>query len=121
MSITDEINDYMNYLIVERQLSNNTIDGYRRDLLDFYKFTNKSNKNIEKNDIISYITYLNNKISAKSINRHIVSLKNYFNFLEKNGVVDSNPMQDITGLKKTKKMPRVLSEEDVDKLLDIEL
>lgn len=121
MSITDEINDYMNYLIVERQLSNNTIDGYRRDLLDFYKFTNKSNKNIEKNDIISYITYLNNKISAKSINRHIVSLKNYFNFLEKNGVVDSNPMQDITGLKTPKKMPRVLSEEDVDKLLDIEL
>ena len=121
MKLTDEINDYMNYLLVERQLSNNTIDGYKRDLLDFYKFTNKSIKNVSKNDITSYITYLNKKISAKSINRHIVSLKNYFNFLEKNNDINNNPMQDITGLKTPKKMPRVLSEEDVDKLLNIEL
>ena len=121
MKLTDEINDYMNYLLVERQLSNNTIDGYKRDLLDFYKFTNKSIKNVSKNDITSYITYLNKKISAKSINRRIVSLKNYFNFLEKNNDINNNPMQDITGLKTPKKMPRVLSEEDVDKLLNIEL
>ena len=121
MNITNEINDYMNYLLVERQLSNNTIDGYRRDLLDFYKFTNKTSINVTKNDITSYIAYLNKKISAKSINRHIVSLKNYFNFLEKNGHIYNNPMKDITGLKTPKKMPRVLSEEDVDKLLDIKL
>ena len=38
---SNEINDYINYLSLERQLSVNTVDGYRRDLVDFYKFTNK--------------------------------------------------------------------------------
>ena len=119
--INNEINDYINYLSLERQLSNNTVDGYKRDLLDFYKFTNKSYKKVTKNDIIDYITYLNKKIGAKSINRHIVSIKNYFKFLERNNMINTNPTNDITGLKTPKKMPRVLSEEDIDKLLDIKL
>ncbi|MBQ3475413.1 MAG: site-specific tyrosine recombinase XerD [Bacilli bacterium] len=121
MEKINEINDYINYLSLERQLSNNTVDGYKRDLLDFYKFTNKSYKKVTKNDVIDYITYLNKKIGAKSINRHIVSIKNYFKFLERNNMINTNPTNDITGLKTPKKMPRVLSEEDIDKLLDIEL
>ena len=48
--LTYELNDYMNYLSLERQLSNNTIDGYRRDLYDFYKFTNKNYHNINNFD-----------------------------------------------------------------------
>lgn len=121
MEIINEINDYINYLSLERQLSNNTVDGYKRDLIDFYKFTNKSYRKVTKNDVIDYITYLNKKIGAKSINRHIVSIKNYFKFLERNNMINTNPTNDITGLKTPKKMPRVLSEEDIDKLLDIEL
>ena len=121
MEIINEINDYINYLSLERQLSNNTVDGYKRDLIDCYKFTNKSYKKVTKNDVIDYITYLNKKIGAKSINRHIVSIKNYFKFLERNNLINTNPTNDITGLKTPKKMPRVLSEEDIDKLLNIEL
>ena len=121
MEIINEINDYINYLSLERQLSNNTVDGYKRDLIDFYKFTNKSYRKVTKNDVIDYITYLNKKIGAKSINRHIVSIKNYFKFLERNNLINTNPTNDITGLKTPKKMPRVLSEDDIDKLLDIKL
>jgi integrase/recombinase XerD len=117
----NEINDYINYLKIERQLSNNTIDSYKRDLEDFYKFTNKSYKFITKVDVISYLGYLNNKINPRSINRHIVSIKNYFKFLEKNNSIKSNPCDEITGLKTPKKLPKVLSEEDVNNLLDIEL
>ena len=117
----NEINDYINYLKIERQLSNNTIDSYKRDLEDFYKFTNKSYKFITKEDFINYIGYLNNKISPRSINRHIVSIKNYFKFLEKNNSIKSNPLEEITGLKTSKKLPKVLSEDDVNNLLDIEL
>ena len=121
IDISKEIEDYMNYLSLERQLSPNTIDGYKRDLEDFYKFTNKSYKHISKDDIINYITYLNKKVGPKTINRHIVSVKNYFRFLEKNNYIGNNPTTDITGLKTPKKMPRVLSIEEVDKLLDIEV
>ena len=79
----NELNDYINYLSLERQLSTNTIDGYKRDLEDFYKYTDKKYKNIDKNDIINYISYLNKKVGAKTINRHIVSIKNYFKYLER--------------------------------------
>ena len=119
--MNDEIKDYINYLKIERQLSNNTVDSYKRDLLDFYKFTSKSYKFITKEDIINYISYLNNKISPKSINRHIVTIKNYFKFLERTNLIKVNPSEEITGLKAPKKMPRILSEEDIDKLLDINL
>ena len=117
----NEINDYINYLKIERQLSPNTIDSYKRDLEDFYKFTNKSYKFITKNDAIKYLEYLNKKINARSINRHIVSIKNYFKFLEKNNYINYNPFEEITGLKTSKKLPRILSEEDVNNLLNIEL
>ena len=117
----NEINDYINYLKIERQLSNNTIDSYKRDLEDFYKFTNKSYKFITKDDVINYLGYLNKKINPRSINRHIVSIKNYFKFLEKNNNIKSNPCDEITGLKTPKKLPKVLSEDDVNNLLDIDL
>ena len=116
-----EIEDYINYLKIERQLSINTIDSYKRDLEDFYKYTSKSYKFITKDDVINYLGYLNNKINPRSINRHIVSIKNYFKFLEKNNSIKINPCDDITGLKTTKKLPKVLSEDDINKLLDIKL
>ena len=121
VDVEKELYDYINYLSLERQLSSNTIDGYKRDLYDFYKFVNKSYKNINKTDIVNYIAYLNKKVGAKTINRHIVSIKNYFKYLERNNYIKNNPCTDITGLKTPKKMPRVLSIEDIDKLLDIEL
>lgn len=119
--MNDEIKDYITYLKIERQLSPNTIDSYERDLEDFYKFTGKSYKFVTKDDFINYITYLNKKISPRSINRHIVSIKNYFKFLERNNLIKSNPSLDITGLKTPKKMPRILSEDDINNLLDIPL
>ncbi|MBR2603708.1 MAG: site-specific tyrosine recombinase XerD [Bacilli bacterium] len=118
MDIEKEIYDYMNYLIIERQLSSNTIDAYKRDLYSFFNYVNKGYKSVNKNDVINYITSLD--MNPKSINRHIVTLKNYFNFLEKNSMLSINPMEDIQGLKTKKSIPRVLSEEDIDKLLDIE-
>lgn len=119
--MNDEIKEYITYLKIERQLSPNTIDSYERDLEDFYKFTNKSYKFITKDDFINYIAYLNKKISPRSINRHIVSVKNYFKFLERNNLINNNPTTEITGLKTPKKMPRILSEDDINNLLDIPL
>ncbi len=119
MDIEKEIYDYMNYLIIERQLSSNTIDAYKRDLYSFFNYVKKKYNNITKEDIINYIKYLNSELNPKSVNRHIVTLKNYFNFLEKNSMININPCEDITGLKTKKSIPRVLSEEDIDKLLDI--
>ena len=55
MKIENQIEDYINYISLEKQLSNNTIDGYKRDLTSFFKFTEKEYKNIKQKDINNYI------------------------------------------------------------------
>ncbi|MBQ9024492.1 MAG: site-specific tyrosine recombinase XerD [Bacilli bacterium] len=121
MNIDKMIEDYMNYINLERQLSKNTADGYYRDLIDFFKYINKDYKSITRNDIIKYIEYLSKKNNPRTVNRHIVSIKNYYKFMEKKNKITINPTENIVGLKMSKTVPHVLSEEDINKLLDINL
>lgn len=121
MDINKEIDDYINYISLERQLSVNTIDGYKRDLIDFFTFIKKDYSSINTSDINKYIIHLNKNLDSKSINRHIVSIRNYFKFLLKSEKITNNPCDNISGLKMDKNLPKVLSEEDINKLLDIEL
>ena len=121
MNIEEELNDYINYISLERQLSKNTVDGYKRDLTAFFKYINKSYKNISSKDIDNYISYMNKTSSPKTINRHIVSIKNYFRFLERKEKIKINPCSNIVGVKFKKSIPHVLSEEEIDKLLDIKV
>ena len=119
--IEKTIDDYINYITLEKQLSNNTIDGYKRDLIDFFKYVKKDYRSITTNDINKYIMSLNNKIDSKSINRHIVSIRNYFKYLLKLELISNNPCDNITGQKTNKTLPKALTEEEIDKLLDIKL
>lgn len=121
MNIDNEIKDYISYITLERQLSTNTIDGYKKDLINFFEYTNKKYKEIKRTDITNYISNLSKTLNSKSVNRHIVSIRNYFKFLLKNGYIKENPCDDIVGLKMPKTIPHVLSEEDINKLLDIEV
>ena len=118
MDIESQIIDYMNYINIERQLSKNTADSYKRDLIDFFEYIKKDYKSINKDDIIDYIKHINDK-NPKTINRHIVTIRNYFKYLNKIGKISVSPCEDITGLKTAKTVPHVLSEDEIDKLLDI--
>lgn len=119
--IEKNICGYIDYISIERQLSKNTIDGYKRDLISFFSFIKKDYKNITSNDISKYLKYLNGKMDSKSINRHIVSIRNYYKFLLKTEKIIASPCDNIKGQKTAKSIPHVLSEEDINKLLDIEL
>lgn len=121
MNIDNEIEDYINYITLERQLSINTIDGYKKDLINFFEYTDKKYKYIKRSDITDYISNLSRTLDSRSVNRHIVSIRNYFKFLLRNGYIKDNPCDDIVGLKMPKTIPHVLSEEDINKLLDIEV
>ncbi len=121
MKIEEEIEPYINYITLERQLSKNSIEGYKEDLTDFFSFVNKKFKDIGRDDITKYIMNISKKLNAKSVNRHIVSIRNYFKYLSKNNYINENPCDDIVGLKMPKTVPHVLSEDDMEKLLDIEV
>lgn len=121
MNIDEQISDYINYIEIERQLSINTVENYEKDLERFFMYVKKSYKNITQKDINNYIMYLSKELSPKSVNRHIVSIKNYFKYMQKFNKIKNNPCANISGAKTPKTLPKVLNEEEIDKLLNIEV
>ena len=119
MDIDAQIIEYINYVEIERGLSKNTVDGYYRDLAAFFEYVKKPYKKIEKKDITNYIMYISKDKNSKTVNRHIVSIRNYFKYLSRNGLISKNPCDDIVGLKMPKTVPHVLNEDEINKLLDI--
>ena len=119
MDIDAQIIEYINYIEIERGLSKNTVDGYYRDLAAFFEYVKKPYKKIEKKDITNYIMDISKDKNSKTVNRHIVSIRNYFKYLSRNGLISVNLCDDIVGLKMPKTVPHVLNEDEINKLLDI--
>ena len=117
-----EIANYLEYLDKIRGLSKNTTLSYKRDLEKFGSFLLKEKISTYEeinSDICSRWIgdlYLN-EIDAKSIQRHISSLKGFFSFLIKNNIVINSPMSNIVSPKATKKLPNVLSPEGIEILV----
>lgn len=115
------IDEFSDYLLFEKKYSQNTIEAYKRDLKKANLFIKKNFINLTKNDIQNYIHALAKEESPSSISRNISTLKSFYKFLELNKYTSSNPLTTITNPKNSKKLPKVLSEEEVNKLLDIDL
>ena len=117
-----QIEMFINYLLFEKKYSENTVKSYNRDLIKFKEyFKNKNASNITKKDIQKYIDHLNKNLEPRSISRNISTLKSFYKYLKINKIVDQNPMDTINNPKTKKTLPKVLSEEEVNKLLDIDL
>jgi integrase/recombinase XerD len=123
INLNNYLKDFINYIYIEKKLSNNTKDAYERDLTKYIEYLNKkkiSNPNqITKNDIIKYIESLGNSITPRSISRKIVSIKAFHKFLVRENIVSENITSDIDSPKIGKHLPNVLNIEEIDKLLDI--
>ena len=114
------VNDFNNYLLIDKNYSSNTVESYMRDIRYFLEYTNKDIIDITKKDIDNYILHLLQNKNDSSINRSIASIKSFFKFLSLyKGFV--NVSEDVESLKRKKKLPNYLSIEEVDKLLDIEI
>ena len=93
------VNDFNNYLLIDKNYSSNTVESYMRDIRYFLEYTNKDIIDITKKDIDNYILHLLPNKNDSSI----------------------NVSEDVESLKRKKKLPNYLSIEEVDKLLDIEI
>ena len=117
-----EIENFIEYLIIEKKYSKNTVASYERDLKKINEFLKDKNiKKITRLDIQKYINELNKTQSPRSISRNISTLKSFYKYLKLNKIVNINPMDQINNPKMKKVLPKVLSEEEVNKLLDIKL
>jgi len=99
------IDRYLEYINIEKRYSPNTIISYRKDLEDFAKFLldTESIENLQKADkkiVRNFIIHLNNqKLSKRSINRKISTLKSFYNFLLRISEIKTSPLEGISMLK----------------------
>lgn len=114
------VEDYLLFLKTEKKLGDNTINSYILDLEDFFKTFNGSIESCTKKDILAYISSING-LEVSTVNRHISSLKSFFNYLVDESIIKVSPMEEVSSLKKTKKLPKYLSISEVNKLLNIPL
>lgn len=116
------VNDFLDYLLVERGLSKNTLNAYAADLKKFTEFLTLSNFNLNKisrSDIESFILQLKAKgLKPTSIYRIIAAIKSFYKYLVTHGHLDNNPVKIVKFPKLWEKIPEVLSISEVSSLLE---
>lgn len=122
--MNDHIQDFIHYLTVERGLANNTIVSYERDLKSYKQFLNeKLNiqevQNIQRYHILQYLHFLKDQgKSSKTIARHIASIRAFHQFLLREKAAGEDPSVHIETPQIERKLPKVLSLEEVERLLE---
>ena len=108
---------YTEYLIHIDNKSINTVTAYKKDIEQFIKFLD--NRHITTNLIRSFMADLDkNKRKKISISRKISSLRSFFNYLVKENILESSPFDSVSNIKKEKKLPNIVSEQEMDLLLN---
>ena len=120
----DLLNNFLNYIQFERRFSKHTVKSYKTDLKQFFAYVSESYEIVsilEVNHIIirSWIVELKeNKISNKTINRKISTLKTLYKFLLKKNIIEVNPMLKIIAPKQAKRLPTFFNNETINKILE---
>ena len=116
--------NFVEDLKYEKNYSELTVKGYLKDLDLFLEFLNENNikkyNDIEYGDIRLYINYLYElKYTNKTISRNISSLRSFFKYLKSNNIINNNPMLLVSNPKLSKKLPKYLNFNDLEKLLNV--
>lgn len=125
MEIDNAVEEFINFIRVERQYSTQTITAYAKDLseLAIYIDEEKLGSNIKVVDFYvlrGFITTLYDKeLSKSSIERKISTLKSFFKFLYRRGIIEDNPARMLKFPKKEKYLPNVFNVDDIFTLLDL--
>lgn len=124
MKIDDAIQDFLNYCIFEKGLSDRTKSSYENDLNVYKEFLNKRHvfdvSNIKSDHIKEFLKNRSNE-ETTTIAHNLTVIKNFHTYLLKEKITSNDVSEFIDRPKLRKTLPKTLSVEDVDKLLDIEL
>ena len=116
------LRSFLNYLLVDKGLSNNTAKAYEADISSFFQWLDNEDlkyKNLQEDHINQYISFLfQRKMRSSSVNRKISSIKSFYIFLVKRNFLKNSPLNDLVTPKQEKYLPESMSEAEVDKLLN---
>lgn len=120
----EDIKNYLNYLKIDKNYSINTINSYKNALTKYYNYIDKKNidfKKVKENEIKEFLTHLSKNNCPRTVAYTLTVLRNYYNYLIIEKVVGENIFYNIDMPKLEKHLPSVLTYEEVDKLLDINI
>lgn len=116
------INDFKDYLKIERGLSDNSIISYENDLKKLESFlTNKSISInpllVESSHIKEFVYYISKKVKANSQSRIISGIRSFYDYLLFEKLIDNNPLTNIESPKQQRKLPSTLSLEEINLMI----
>ncbi len=113
------IESFISYLEVERGLSPNTLEAYRRDLCQFRNWLKKDFFQVDSTLMGNYLATLREKGNGSStLNRKLSVIRMFYKFLYTEGKIDHNPVEGISSPRRGRKIPSFLSEKEVETLLE---
>jgi integrase/recombinase XerD len=139
--VKEAVDSFLNHLVVEKGFSQNTLEAYKNDLYQFISYVNngrppgetsqtgdlpsESNgtvgwKQVDLDILTSYVSGLRGKKSYRDTTtaRKVAALKSFFNFLIQEETIDEDPTEFLNGPRVGRNLPKFLSEEEVERLLD---
>ena len=122
ISLDNCLDNFLNYLIVEKGLSKNTVESYSRDLQKFLGFIEKNNiADLDKTDNVAIMTFLldlkEQGLSSRTTGRNLSAIRMFFRFLMREEMVKADPTVNIESPKIRPHLPSVLNVSEVDSLL----
>jgi len=119
-----KIDQFLDYLSVERGLSKNTLSSYSRDLNKFAGYLEKSHvssfNNVKKSHITDFMLFQKDRgLAANSIARGLAAMKVFFRFLAREGILETDIASVIETPKQWKHLPDALSLKEVEKILNV--
>ena len=114
------VSEYTDYLKIEKRQSQNTLAAYRRDVNRFAKYLpNKRLDDAKISDVRSFLVFLRNEegLAPSSVARCLSSLKSFYEYLSIENLISENPTETIASPRPWRKLPNVMSVEEVDALI----
>ncbi|MCL4469450.1 MAG: site-specific tyrosine recombinase XerD [Deltaproteobacteria bacterium] len=123
MEIDNAIDNFINYIASEKGLSRNTISSYSTDLKRFSDFLHGAGitdvSGITTDRILVFLKSLKtSRLSSSSVVRYQVTIRNFFRFMLKEGVLKKDPVHILELPKRDRKLPQVMNESEIESLLN---
>lgn len=117
-----KIDSFLNFLTVEKGYSRNTIDAYRNDLFQFARFLERQGVGdwgqVTQDHLIAFIMDMREReYSSSTVARKVAAVRAFLGFLVSENVLSENPSANLDSPSVTKRLPRPISPEDIQRLL----
>ena len=122
-TLTGTVDDFLDYLALQRRLSAHTVSNYRRDLQQLTEFCQrdelKSWSGLKTRDLRQFSAFLHRKgLSSRSIQRMLSAVRSFYQYLIKQGLAEQNPALAVQAPKAEKRLPSTLDVDQMNALLD---